>query len=143
MLLRQQAIFILPLIAALSTTIQCKQSDRIRLRGNFGDKFTSGTMLNNLFKREIHRAEEAVEPRIRQNGFYADRFTSGTSLNNLFKRSLNDDAHEQTIMKNGKTFLVHFSSICFTDESVNSSTKQKSRILVLKKYNMLLAIVKV
>ena len=99
MLLRQQAIFILPLIAALSTTIQCKQSDRMRLRGNFSDRLPPGTMLNNLFKREIHRTEEAVEPRIRRrNGFNTDRFTSGTSLNNLF----NDDAHEQTDNKERK-----------------------------------------
>ena len=104
MLLRQQAIFILPLIAALSTTIQCKQSDRMRLRGNFGDRLPSGTMLNNLFKREIYRTEEAIEPRIRRNGFNTDRFTSGTSLNNLF----NDDAHEQTDNEERKDFSGTF-----------------------------------
>ena len=110
MLLRQQAIFILPLIAALSTTIQCKQQvDRMSLRGNFGDRLPSGIMLNNLFKREIHRTEEAVELRIRRrNGFYADRFTSGTSLNTPFKRALNDDAHEQTDNKERKDFSGTF-----------------------------------
>ena len=109
MLLCQQAILILPLIAALSTIIQCKQSDRMRLRGNFGDRLPSGTMLNNMFKREIHRTEEAVEPRIlRRNGFNTDRFTSGTSLNNLFKRALNDDAHEQTDNEERKDFSGAF-----------------------------------
>ena len=104
-------------VSTISLTVQSAtiQTNRIRRQGYFADSFTSGSLLNNLFKRDapLQPREEAVRAnngRVRRQGFYADPLTSGTLLSNLFKRAVDDEALEQKRAKRQGFFADGFTS---------------------------------